>query len=52
MQNEQDTLEESRLQGWIEQFHFVMGNGYLLQSLTSPNEREAIYAFFDESLIE
>jgi hypothetical protein len=52
MQNEQDTLEESRLEGWIEQFHFAMGNGYLLQSLTSPDEREAIYAFFHEALIE
>jgi len=52
MQNEQDTLEESRIEGWIEQFHFAMGNGYLLQSMTSADEREAIYAFFHDALIE
>lgn len=52
MQNEQDPLEESRLEEWLEQFHFAMGNGALLQSMTSPDEREAIYAFFHEALIE
>jgi hypothetical protein len=51
MQNEQDTLEEFRREGWIEQFHFAMGNGYLLQSMTSPDEREAIYAFFHDALL-
>lgn len=51
MQNEQDTLEESCLEGCLQQFHFAMGNGYLLQSMTSPDERESIYAFFHDALL-
>jgi len=52
MENKQDTLEESYIYECLEKFHFGMGNGYLLQSMTSPDEREDIYAFFHDALIE
>ncbi len=52
MENKQDTLEESYIDECIEKFHFGMGNGSRLQSMTSPDEREAIYAFFHDALIE
>lgn len=52
MENKQDRQQEIYIYDCIETFYFAMGNGSRLQSMTSPNEREAIYAFFHDALIE